>query len=464
MTGFTRLVVVGSVKRATLVLPTDDPVSTHLGAIVKLVREPDPEGDLLTLVHSTGTGVDLSANLVSQGIIDGTMLHLVRARDVPPEPEVSDISDLVTHEYEANTAHKTAAGRHTAAMIAAGITSFILGAALVGAAPGWVAPVAWSVATALAVAFALLTWRAATRFAFAVSVGLGTVTMLSLAYRPWFAQMLGSAPDESGTGQSWPAIPWLLIALVSVTIGIVFGICERRVAPALGAIVGSVLGLTGYFSYFVTLHSDQAAAITGLVGVAALALLPGLALSLSGLTKLDDLRNDQQAGSNTVPRPRALRSIAHAYESLQWATLAIAVTLVLVIPMLLGSASGWFVSLGVIIAILTLLRARVVPLALSSWALSLSVILGLGVAALVYILGLTGSVDTSWLYDRSSVFLLGLGIALLLSVLLALLRPAAHASARLRRQGDLVESMLALSIVPVMLGGFGLYTALLGVF
>lgn len=458
MTGFTRLVIVGSEKRATLVLPNGDPVSTHLGAIVKLVREPDPEGDLLTLVHPTGAAVDLASNLSEQNIVDGTIMHLVRARDVPPEPEVSDISDLVTHEFAAHTATKTVAGRRTSAMVAAGVIAFVLGAVLIGAGPEWWGPVAWGVVTALAVAFALLSWRVATRLALAVSLGFGTIVVLSLPVLPRIA---GAAE-----GVPWSVIPWLLIAIVSLTIGIVLGICERRVAPALGAIVGVVLGLTGCISYVITAHLGQTAALTGLMAVVVLALMPTLALSFSGLTKLDDLRNEQQAGTDTeaVARPRALLSIAHAYESLQWATGAVAVVLVVSIPMLVLSASGWFVSLGIIIATLTLLRTRVVPLALSSWALSVAVIIGLAIASLTLLLSLIDLAHVSWLQSRPLLIVIGLGVTLMLAVLVSLLRPAAHAAARLRRQGDLVESMLALSIVPVMLGGFGLYTALLGVF
>lgn len=458
MTEFTRLVVVGSGKRATLVIPSNEAVSTHLGAIVKLVREPDPEGDLLTLVHPTGEHVRLAESLTDQGVLDGTVLHLVRSRDVPPEPEVSDVSDLITQEFGTRTTPKTVAHRRIAATLATAIGAFFIGVAVIAIAPGWPARAIWLTATVVAIAFALLGWRVATRLAVAAGIGVGVADVLSLMLLPTARPALGALDSDvlfSGTGTVW-----ILLLMGSLTTGVVFGVAERSIAPAAGSAVGALVSLVGLATLSITSDASRAGSIAAVAALAVLALLPTLSLTLSGLTRLDDIRNDTSS-SEKVKRPQALMSIARSYENFQWITVATALGLVIALPSLLRSVNGWFVALGIIIALITLLRARLAPLALSSWALYLAAILGLAIGAPV----MQGDpLQPTWLGTHQEVFIAGVVIAIALAVIVALATPTLHAAARMRRFGDLAESMLALSVVPVVLGGFGVYSTLLGVF
>lgn len=466
MTGFTRLVIVGTEQRATLVIPSDDAVSTHLGALVKLVREPDPEGDLLTLVHPTGDSIDLTRSLADQDVLDGSILHLVRVRDVPPEPEVSDVSDLVAREFGSSTATKTQGHRVTAATVAAGVLSFFAATTLQVSAPTWAVPVALAVVTAAAIVCALLRWREATRAALAVSIALAVVALLSLT---GFTLIEVPSPGLPIAWSFFPltTLPWLMIASVSALTGIVLGLCERRIAPALGGIVGVILGFIGWLSQLITARPDLASSITGLAALVVLALIPSIALAASGLTKLDDLRNTPaEEGADpearVVTRARALTSLARANETFQWVVVTVAITIAVSIPNLLLSESGWLVAFGVIIGLLGLLRARVAPLAFSSWSLYLAPLVGAASVPLLMVFG--AGATTAWLVTHPAVFTGALIATIALTMLIVTVKPAAHTAARMRRQGDLLESMLAISVVPVILGGFGLYTTLLGVF
>src|SRR5699024_8069915 len=108
---------------------------------------------------------------------------------------------------------------------------------------------------------------------------------------------------------------------------------------------------------------------------------------------------------------------------------------------------------GAITALILVLRTRLTPLAVASvatWAFTLAAV------ALVWVLPQN--------HELLSQYTPAFAVVLVLATLTATLNPVPHAAARLRRLGDLAETFLALAVVPVLLGGFGVYSALLGVF
>ncbi len=96
MTEFTRLTVIGSARKADLVVPNDEAVSGLMPRLMDLLDE--PTGSVvrpLTLVRSTGEQLDVALTIADQQVSDGELLRLVRSDDAPPPPEVADVTDVL---------------------------------------------------------------------------------------------------------------------------------------------------------------------------------------------------------------------------------------------------------------------------------------------------------------------------------------------------------------------------------
>jgi hypothetical protein len=283
---------------------------------------------------------------------------------------------------------------------------------------------------------------------------LGAV-LVRLAMRgpSWVALSVALASASAAVLSALPLVTlsaavWLLGAAIWGVLGIVFGLGGARPSVLLGAFVGLASSAIGIGAELLGLSSGRTAAVVALAGLVFLAVLPELALSASGLTRLDD----GTASDRAPQRHRVLASIEAAYDSLRWAAFAAAGAMLSAIPMLLGSGDPWLLGLGLIVAALVVLRARVIPLAAPGWALWSAAIGGL-------LVGLG-----SQLAAPSPMLLAGLGAAVLLAAGVAASSPAAHTSVRLRQYGDALETLLALAVVPIGLGGFGVYAQMLGVF
>lgn len=98
---YTRLTMIGSNRKADLVLPDDEPVGALLPQLLEVLDERIPGGREIALTTLTGVRIELDATLGDQGVDHGTMIHLVPLDDAPHPPEIVDITDTVA----------TAAGR-----------------------------------------------------------------------------------------------------------------------------------------------------------------------------------------------------------------------------------------------------------------------------------------------------------------------------------------------------------------
>lgn len=432
MTAFTRCTIVGSVKKVTLVIPSEDPLGTHIGHIITLVQEPDMSDSIAHLVHPTGESLNLTHSLEEQHVRDGQVLHLVRERDVPPPPEVADISDEVAQAHDQHVALATPKHRSVTASITAGVAATLLALTYGPQLPGWLIPALTGILTLGSALLAWLEYRVLARVGLAAGIG-GTVTSC-LA----FSHLLAT----------WEGLAWLIMVAVWTVIGIVLAAGERRPAPALGAVCGILLAGTG-LGVTLTVGPVEAAGVVAALTVLVFALLPNMALRISGVTGLDDTLTFR----GEVARTRVASSIGEAFTSLQWAQVAAALAGALSTAILLMSESGWFAGLGAITALILVLRTRLTPLAVASvatWAFTLAAV------AFVWVLPQN--------HELLSQYTPAFAVVLVLATLTATLNPVPHAAARLRRLGDLAETFLALAVVPVLLGGFGVYSALLGVF
>ncbi|MDF2746501.1 MAG: hypothetical protein K0S98_785, partial [Propionibacteriaceae bacterium] len=96
MTEFTRLTVIGSARKADLVVPNDEAVAGLMPRLMDLLDE--PTGSVvrpLTLVRATGEQLDAALTIADQQVSDGELLRLVRSDDAPPPPEVADVTDVL---------------------------------------------------------------------------------------------------------------------------------------------------------------------------------------------------------------------------------------------------------------------------------------------------------------------------------------------------------------------------------
>jgi hypothetical protein len=135
------------------------------------------------------------------------------------------------------------------------------------------------------------------------------------------------------------------------------------------------------------------------------------------------------------------------------ATVVMAVSASVAAVLALRSPSVWTAPLAVLVAVVLALRARAFPLLAE-------VIVLLGAAGVVVM----RLVDV-WADGHSAAGPLALlvGLAALPFTVLSV-EPAEHVRVRLRRGGDLLESLGVIALLPLLVGVFGVYGRLLGTF
>src|SRR5690606_15457596 len=119
----------------------------------------------------------------------------------------------------------------------------------------------------------------------------------------------------------------------------------------------------------------------------------------------------------------------------------------------LRAPSGWTVPLAAVVAVVLALRARAFPLVAE-------VVVLLIAAACVAVRLLV-----VWAEESSAAAPLAVLVALAVAPLVVLaVQPAEHVRVRLRRAGDLVESVGVTALLPLLVGVFGVYGRLLDPF
>ncbi|WP_062517004.1 hypothetical protein [Demequina gelatinilytica] len=432
MTTYTRLLVIGSVRKATMVVPGQEPLANHVATLADAVSEPYGVSPL-ALVDAGGRQVDTALSLGELGILDGAPLRLMRAGDVPQPPEVSDVTDAVADARAEVSRGWTPAHR---AMVAAGVAGLAAAVGL-GAVPAtlaWIAPAAWLAALAGAVVAGLAGAPALRRVLTGIAVGASIAVAQEL-----------SARIDPGAG-----VPTLLSAaalLAWVSLGIGAGWGGRRRGAVAGALIGAPLAAAMLVASSMGMGAVEAFAVLGVLAVLGLGAVPSVALAVSGLTRLDDRA---ESAAERTSRVSVALGVQEAYGVMTWCVVGLAAALGVSAAVLLGSGELWPQLAGAALVTLTVLRTRVMVLAAQAWAL--------------WIAGVGGGLMGLAVADQPA--LLG-GVAAAVAVLAALLgvlEPAPHTRIRARRWGDLLEMACAVALVPCVLGVFGVYGHMLSVF
>ena len=159
MTEFTRLTVIGSARKADLVVPNDEAVAGLMPRLMDLLDE--PTGSVvrpLTLVRTTGEQLDAALTIADQQVSDGELLRLVRSDDAPPPPEVADVTDVLGESLRDRAGLWSRFTRELTGSVAIGVLSCALAAQLsAGPLPLVVAVVVLSLTSAI-VGRASLRW------------------------------------------------------------------------------------------------------------------------------------------------------------------------------------------------------------------------------------------------------------------------------------------------------------------
>ncbi|WP_200419314.1 type VII secretion integral membrane protein EccD [Streptomyces sp. Y2F8-2] len=444
-TALTRITLVGERRRIDLVLPSREPVGVLLPEIMRLLDDRvGVRPELRHLVTADGSVLAPQGTLESSGVADGAVLRLVRVEDAPSAPVVHDVTDVVAEDLGVRAWRWRPAVRRVVAGLASvfwALTAGVLargGFALSAVAGGLVA-----VAGVCAVAGVLCgrvrrSGMAATLIATAGVLG---------ALGAW------TAADAYG----WSGAARLGGVAVAVTVALLLaGWCTPLLRGALiGA--GALGGCLVLWEAAIVLQNgvggatEQArvGALIALASVVLLGLLPRLALMVSGLTGLDD----QRTGGVSVSRYDVSTALAATHRGLALATAVLTVSAAGAGVLVLRAVSVWTVLLSVVVAVALGLRARAFPLAAEVVVLLLA-------AAVVAV-----RLAVVWLGHAPAAGPVAV-LALLAVVPLMVLavEPAEHVRVRLRRVGDLVESVAVIALFPLAIGVFGVYGRLLGTF
>jgi hypothetical protein len=437
---FTRLTIVGATSRAELVVPNDETVGGLIPRLVDLLGERG--GSVvrpLTLVRSTGEQLDPALTVAEQHVADGELLRLLRQDEAPPPPEVADVTDVLGDSLGDRGGLWSGTARAVTASVAIGALAFVCGTALgsgeliAGATIG-ISALGLLVLIALVLGRARLRWAAIS----AVAAGMG------LAFP--VASALLSGVDVAGE----PLVASLALGVVFfwavAALGIGVGLSST---PALtGGVLGAVLAAIPFALLLLGMSALEAVSIAAVAATVACGLIPWYAMSVSGLTGLDD----QVVEGRLRRRDSVLLTVNGAYRTLTWSTFAVAAPVAGAAAYLICSENVWAASLGGIVLIIVALRTRAFPLSAQVIALWGAILIGA-------VVGLIGAP-----LIEPGLTLVILAAATLVIAVGAGVNPAAHQRASLRRLGNTLEAFAMVALIPVVLGVFDVYSDLLGAF
>ncbi|VXB97178.1 EsaB/YukD family protein [Frigoribacterium sp. 9N] len=439
MTDYTRLTIVGTARKAEMVVPADEPIGGLIPRLMELLDErPGAVSRPLTLVRSTGEQLDTSLSVAEQRIVDGELLRLLREDAAPPPPEVADVTDVLAESLASRPGLWTRRSRTATAAVAIGLLSLALSTMLARASD--VEPVG-TLATVygLAVVVALVSGRFGGRWlaVSATSVALGCAAPLAV--------VLGAVPALELPPVD-VALAVIVLAWVALALGAGAGLGSR--SAWWGGVLGVVLGAVPIVLRSLGVQDAGAVGVGAVLAVVVCGLLPWFAMSASGLTGLDDQVVDGRRGR----RDEVLLTVGDAYRTLTWSTFAVAGPVAVTAVSSVGSADLWQVGLGVAVVLVVAARTRALPIAAQGWVLWAAALIGLLGGLLVQPLA------PGWLV----VVLFAAGVVV--AVVAGGVDPVAHQRASLRRVGNAVEALGVVALLPVLLGVFGVYADLLGAF
>ncbi|QBI52213.1 type VII secretion integral membrane protein EccD [Streptomonospora litoralis] len=441
MTSWSRVTLVGENRRVDAVLPAQEPVGALMPEVLRLlgdrVRNPALPMHLAT---AAGVHLDGDATLADRSVADGDVLRLVRVDEPVPAPVVHEVPDAVGDVLDSGLGSWTPAAARWSATGAAAVLALAVGS-LVWTGSGDTAAV-FALGAAALVLLALgctlaATWREPAGSALAIAGGALAGEALW-----WAAGLYG-----------WPG--WVLWCGTAAVAGcVVTGLGLTTPLGRGGTIGGSVtLALTAVWAAGSALGAGiaQVSAVAAVVCVIVLSLILRFAMSMSGLTALDDRRGSGSA----VARTDVMTALVGAHRTMTIATVAAAVSAGVAGVGLAADLNGWTAALAGLLATVVGSRSRLFPLILQKAPLM--------AASLVTVIALAHAwVEMSaWALWPATGALLAL---LLIPAVVLAFDPPEHSRARLRRIANRFEAVAVVALIPVAIGSFGTFERLVNTF
>ncbi|WP_353941179.1 type VII secretion integral membrane protein EccD [Streptomyces sp. HUAS MG91] len=444
-TVLSRVTLVGERRRVDLVLPSQEPVGLLLPEVMRLLGDREGERPQSRhLVTVDGSALAPDATLESSGVPDGAVLRLVRLEDSPSAPVIHDVSDEAAGDLDMQAWRWDARARQIAAVGAcvgwALVASLLARAGFEARAVGVVLLV---IATVAAAAGALL-GRAGRKGLAAALIVAGSVVGMQGAWA------LAGAHGWSGAVRSEAVAGVVVVALLLLGWFTPMG---RGALVGAGALAGAAVcwevALATQSGGTDPVGSARAGALLAVMSVVVLGVLPRLALMASGLSGLDDRRS---AGTS-VSRFQVTTALAATHRGMALATVVMAVSAAVAGVQVVRTVTTWTVLLAMAVALVLALRARAYPLTIE--VVTLVAASGAVMVRLAWL----------WLEQKGAAGPMAL-LAVLAVVPLGVLavEPAEHVRVRLRKVGDVLESIGVIALFPLVLGVFGVYGRLLDTF
>lgn len=435
-TTYTRVTIIAKHRNIEMLLPSQREIDTLMPEILQIAAD-GVAGDhprTLTLTPAGRTSLLGHQTLQQAGIADGAVLALDRRDEAVPTPlvydlaeETEELSDTVADSWTFHPSRLVSTAVFTL-LVLAGL--LILLDAVAPESPG-----GWSLALSGA---ALLSLGAVPRARLPWDTELLTLsaTTLVLAHR-W------GMPDLPHA--EWIVPLWLAMALLCWQV-------SRRgwLASGITAATAATLAALWWGGGRLIADPGHVVAVAGIGTVVLLGFAPRLALMLSGMNQLDDAVS--RGARPHLAQARAAFRDAHR-------GLAAAVTLcassatIAVHGLLVQELSVWTLPLACVLTLLTALRARSMPLAVERAAL-------LAAAAMSTLMITRGIAEhaPAWPLITAALLLATIPVMLRLTGL------PEHVAARLRLTARRLEVLATISLVPLLLGTFGIYSQLSSTF
>ena len=450
VSSLSRLTVVTTSTRMDLAVPMDMTVSELLATLVRgLGPEVADEGAAAGgfVLQRTGEApLDPSLTLRACQVGDGELLHLRMRTTQMPEMAFDDVLDAVATGVLTRSRRWTAADTAaTCAGFAALLVGFILSTCLL-TGPSWIVP------AAVCGGLAVLLLGAAIVLDRAYDLPGTSLVAAGLSIAAAFAAgAMAVGGDETlggfGATQLTPAAAAaLLFALVSLVV-------LRHGVPGFTAIVGAGL---------LAVAGSMAAGLADLDVAATAAFTAGLALLVSPIIPMAAFKMsrlalpivpsgsaDLRAESESVDGTRVLRQAVLADQYMTGIVVALGATLAGSSLFLTGEGRIELALAGVLGGI-CLLRARL----FTGRAQRLAMLVAGAAALLAVLIGTAIRLDPAM--RMLALLLPAVGLTLVLIALVVVL-PGRRYAPPSGRAADLVESLLVLSVLPLILGIIGVY-------
>jgi type VII secretion integral membrane protein EccD len=430
----TRITLAGAQRRVDLVLPATEPIGLLLPDVVRLTGyQPSADAHAYQMSLSDGRVLSPDDSLESAGIADGMIVRVDPLAESPSAAVVYDVTDEVVDDLDQRRGRWSDTTRRWTSI------------AVCAVAAGWAALIfaGHTVPVELITIGATVLIAGATNTFFSYRrVGLA----IALAGIGVFAVGVGYLPG--GYPLRWTL--WIVLLTVAIfVINNALGWFRSGVINAAVVLLFLVLWVVVSVTPLSMAHRTV---LVSVISLLVLGLLPRFVAVVSGLTRLDDARNEDQP----VHRIAVAAAIDTAHRGLAVGVCAASGSTAAAGWVLAQQPGPWTTILACLIVAVLLFRIRTCPL--------ISEVLALLVAAGAVLLNLVHH----WEQANPGVWWGGALVALTITVaavvVLAWEQLAPYVRARARQVVDRAEGVAVAALIPVAVGGLDVYSRLLGVF